>query len=101
MPGENSDRVQPNNKPSDPFASLNEEIRADFQFYLGLPGEWKKEHRGQYAVIKNKKVHNILADYKDALAYAAQEFGDDQFLIQQVGTEDTVHYTTQALLGAG
>jgi len=90
---------QPILKPSDPFASVNEEMKADFQFYLGLPDEWKKENQGKFAVIKNKKVLKVLADYRDALAYAVEQLGDDQFLIQQVGTEDTVHYTTQALLG--
>lgn len=101
MSVEGSARGQPENKASNAFAGLNEEIKADFQFYLSLSEEWKNEHRGQYAVVKNKKVHKVFADYKDALAYAVQEFGGDQFLIQQVGTEDTMHYTTQALLGVG
>ena len=100
MSTKNITSSQPEGGAPDPFASLDQDIKAEFLFYLGQPEEWKKENQGKFVVIKNKEIHNILEDYKDALSYAVNEFGDEKFLIHQVGAEDMIHYTTQALMGA-
>ena len=88
------------NKTPDPFASLDEEIKAELEFYLAQPESWKKEFQGKYAVIKNQEIHRIFDSREDAYAFALDTFGNTKFLIQQIGAEETINYTTRALIGA-
>ncbi len=100
MSDERKETLHPQAGIPDPFGSLNEEIRAELEFYLAQPESWKKEFQGKYAVVKNRKIHKTFESREDAYAYALDEFGNTTFLIQQVGAENTVNYTTQMLLGA-
>ncbi|NQT82087.1 hypothetical protein HQ563_03635 [bacterium] len=84
----------------DPFASLDDEIRTELEYYLSQPESWKKDLQGKFAVIKNREIHKVFESRGDAYAYALEKFGNTKFLIQQIGAEDTINYTTQALLGA-
>ena len=84
----------------DPFAPLDDEIRTELEYYLSQPENWKKDFQGKFAVIKNREIHKVFESRDDAYAYALEKFGNTKFLIQQIGAEDTIHHTTQTLLGA-
>lgn len=75
-------------------------VRAELEYYLSQPESWKKDFQGKFAVIKNREIHKVFESRDDAYSYALQKFGNTKFLIQQVGAEDTINYTTQTLLGA-
>lgn len=100
MSDERKEALGPQGEVPDPFALLDEEIKAELKFYLAQPESWKEDYQGKYAVIKNRKIHKIFESREDAYVYALDKFGNTKFLIQQVGAEDTINYTTQMLLGA-
>lgn len=100
MSSEDKCASEPQSKIPDPLASLDEEIRAELEFYLAQPEGWKKDLQGKYAVIKNQQVHRVFDSRDDAYAFALEKFGNTKFLIQQIGAEQTINYTTQALIGA-
>ena len=92
--------IQPQGEIPDPFAALDEEIKAELEFYLARPESWKKKHQGKYVVIRNQEIHNVFDSYGDAYAFALDKFGNTKFLIQQIGAEETISYTTESLIGA-
>jgi hypothetical protein len=99
MVSEKLNRAGDKQEAPDPFGSLDGDIRAELEFYLSQPDSWKKDFQGKFAVIKNREVHKVFDSRADALAYALEKFGNTKFLIQPIGAEDTINYTTQALLG--
>ncbi len=78
---------------------MDKELKTEFEFYLSQPNDWKKQNQGKLVVIKEGQIHKIFESYNDAFSYGVETFGNVKFLIQEMGSEDIVHYTTQGLLG--
>ena len=70
-------------KPADgPLASLRPEIAA---FKAALPGLLAGHHEGEFAVLKNGTVEQVLPTYEQALSWAYQRYGlHEQFFVKQV-----------------
>lgn len=75
-------------------------LRAEFEFYLAQPEAWRNRNSGKFVLIREKVIHGVFDTYKDALQEGVKLFGNEQFLIHQVGSEGIVHYNTFSLLGA-
>ncbi len=61
-----------------------------------------KAGEGQYVVIRGEEVCKILPTYEDALSWAYEKFGLEQFFVRQVSAvEPAVFYSRYAGLCAG
>jgi len=78
---------------------VDEELKKDFEFYKNQNENWHQENRGKFVLIKNQKIVGIYDSYIDALQEGIKKFGEEKFLIQEVGTEDNVNYNTFSLMG--
>ena len=84
----------------DALQQIDQDLDREYGFYLQQADEWKQTHRGKFVVIYQQAIHGIYVAYEDALRAALTQLGDVTFLIHEVGEENKVHVTTQALMGA-
>ncbi len=80
--------------------NIDKQLQEEFEFYLSQPEEWKKENYGKFVLIKDQKIQGIFQSYEDAIQFAIEKFGNEKFLIQEVGSEERVNYNTFSILGA-
>lgn len=71
----------------------------DYEFFKKNLPEYLKEHKGQFALIKNMKVHGFYSTLEDALKNGYTELQDD-FIIQEVINEKPVNYINSIFLGS-
>lgn len=67
-------------------------LKDDFEFFEQQLPDLIKEHRGQFVLIKDKKIHGYYPNMEDALKSAYEKFGVTDFLIQEVTDEKRVNY---------
>lgn len=70
----------------------------DYDFFLSKLPELLPDHKGQYVLIKDQKVHGFYSNLEDALKDAYQKFGNIDFLIQEITDEKRVNYINSAYL---
>lgn len=75
------------------------QLQKELEFYLKQSDDWKKQNYGKFVLIKDQKIHGTFESYEDALKEAVEKFGNTKFLIQEIGSEDRINYSTFALLG--
>ena len=66
---------------------LNEEIAAFDRMRIGL----EAEHRGEWALVHGRKLVGTYPTLDDAADHALDMFGDDVFLLRQVGRSQVSH----------
>lgn len=80
-------------------AYMKETDNKDFKFFESkLPG-LIKEHKGQFVLIKDEKIHGFYLSVQEALQNGYTKFGNSDFLIQEVTDEKRVNYINSAFLG--
>ncbi len=79
--------------------AVDPEILKEFNFYKSQSEEWKKLNSGKFVLIKNQEIQGIFENYSDALQEGVKKFGNENFLIYQVGKEDVINYNTFSLIG--
>ncbi|MCL4557586.1 MAG: hypothetical protein M1491_02960 [Deltaproteobacteria bacterium] len=79
--------------------AVDPEILKEFNFYKSQSEEWKKQNNGRFVLIKNQEIQGIFENYSDALQEGVKKFGNEKFLIYQVGKEDVINYNTFSLTG--
>lgn len=70
----------------------------DFQFFETQLLELMKEHKGQFVLIKDKTIHGIYSTVEEALKKGYEQFGNTDFLIQEVTNEKRVNYINSAFI---
>lgn len=78
---------------------IDKELEKDFKFYKNQDKSWYQENYGKFVLIKNQKIINIYNCYPDTLKEGINKFGEEKFLIQQIGIEDNINYNTFSLIG--
>lgn len=73
-------------------------INPDFEFFESRLPDLLKDHRGQYALIKNKEIHGFYASTEEALKHGYEKFGNTEFLIQEITDEKRVNYINSAFI---
>lgn len=95
-----------------PFVRINEQesgenvlynqkmnrINSDFEFFESKLPELLKDHRGQFALVKNKEIHGFYNSTEEALKAGYEKFGDTEFLIQEITDEKRVNYINAAFV---
>ncbi len=67
------------------FATLRqEEVDNNFEAFKEKLPEIIKEHKDEYALIKNKEILGYYKDFESALEYAEKTISDNIFSIQEV-----------------
>lgn len=66
--------------------------KEDFEYFESILPNIINEHRGQFAIIKNKTIEGYYNSLEDALKNAYEKFPDDEFLIQEITDERHVNY---------
>lgn len=79
--------------------SIDKNIEHEYAFYLLQSEEWKRDHHGKFALIKDQTIVGIYTSYEDALQQGLGQFGDVPFLIHEIGSENTPQVNTFSLLG--
>ena len=79
--------------------AIDKALEKEYQFYLSQSDEWKKQNHGKWVIIKDQKIVDIYTTYEDTFKKGIEKFGNIQFLIHQVGSEERVNYNTFSLLG--
>jgi hypothetical protein len=69
----------------------------DIEYFKSIQGELVKEHKGKFALIKNKENHGIFSSFEDAHKEALRKFGIVDVLIVQIGAEQPLNYMTLAM----
>lgn len=64
-----------------------EEVDANFEFFETILQDIIKEHKGQFALIKNKEIKGYFATLKDARETAKNIAKDNIYSIQEVTDE--------------
>ena len=67
-------------------------IHPDFEFFESQLPELLKTHKGQFVLIKDKAIHGYYNSMEDALKDGYKQFGNVDFLIQEITDEKHVNY---------
>jgi len=73
-------------------------INPNFEFFESKLPELLKEHRGQYALVKDKAIQGIYASVEEALKQGYEKFGNTDFLVQEITDEKRVNYINSAFI---
>ena len=62
------------------------------RYFLDNLDGWLKDlaYRGKYVVIYNRQVRRVQDDFAAAFRYAVSNFPREEFIVQQVVSEDSV-----------
>lgn len=64
---------------------------ADYDFFLSKIPEFLPEHKAQYVLIKDQKVHGYHSNFEATFKDVYQKFGNTDLLIQEVTDEKRVN----------
>lgn len=70
----------------------------DFKYFESELPQILVEHKGQFALIKNKAIHGYYNSLEEALKNAYEKFPNDEFLIQEITDEKHVNYINSAFI---
>lgn len=73
-------------------------LNPNYEFFLSKLPELLKEHKGQFALIKDKEIHGYYVSLEEALKSGYDKFGNDDFLIQEITDEKHVNYINSLFL---
>lgn len=74
------------------------EMNPDFEYFQSKLPELLKEHKGQYALIKEKTIIGFYNSMGSALEEGYKKFGTANFLIQEITDEKHVNYINSAFI---
>lgn len=70
------------------------ELQTELQTYRDRLPSMLDSHNGQYVVIKGAKPVDFFPTYNDALEWAYERFGLEQFFVKKVAEDqDVAHFT--------
>ena len=73
-------------------------INQDYKFFEEKLPALLKDHRGRFALIKDQEIHGTYSSVEDALKHGYEQFGNTDFLIQEITDEVRVNYINSAFL---
>lgn len=68
----------------------DDQIQQEIKAYEGMRAELEKHHNGKHVIIKNGELIGAFDTFDAAARDALQRFGDEIFLIRQVGAPETI-----------
>ena len=65
----------------------------NYQYFLDNLDKWLKDlaYKGKHVVIYEQKVQHIQDEFAQAFQYAVSHFPREEFIIQQVVSEDSIN----------
>lgn len=71
------------------------ELQAELQVYWNRLPHMLTRHEGEYVVIKCGEPEHFSRTYEEALSWAYEKFGFDQFFVKKVSEEEAAvaHFT--------
>ncbi len=72
-------------------------LEKDYTVYLEHLDEFLQHHRGDFVLIKNRKVVDFFPSYEKALKYGLKRFGNVPFFIKVVQQEEEIHFFHQGI----
>ena len=65
----------------------------NYQYFLENLDKWLKDlaYKGKYVVIYEQKAQRVQDDFAQAFQYAVSHFPREEFIIQQVESEDSIN----------
>lgn len=69
-------------------------LQTEFDTYQALLSNMLTKHEGQFVVIKGSNLAHFSETYEQALNWAYEKFGLDDFFVKRVASDhDVVHFT--------
>lgn len=69
-------------------------LQIEFNTYQSNLQNMLNQHNGQYVVIKGSRLAHFSETYEQALDWAYEKFGLDDFFVKKVASDhDVVHFT--------
>ena len=68
-------------------SAQDREVDANYDFFQRHLGEYLQKHRGEYALLKSRKLIEFFETPGEAYRVAKERFADDVFSIQEVTDE--------------
>lgn len=69
-------------------------LQTEFDTYQTNLTKMLRQHEGQFVVIKGATLEHYSESYEDALNWAYEKFGLDDFFVKKVASDhDVVHFT--------
>jgi hypothetical protein len=76
------------------------ELKQELEYYLSIKDELLKHYKGQFVLIKDKKVIGTYTTWEEAFNSAIDKFGNVSFLIKPVQEKEEVIQFPALLVGA-
>lgn len=67
-----------------------DQIQHEIQAFEGMRAELERHHKGKHVIIKNGQLIGAFDTFDAAARDAIHKFGDETFLIRQVGAPETM-----------
>lgn len=79
---------------------MQQHIDPNFEFFESqLPRLLEEGYRGKFVLIKDSSIKGCYSTMEEALTDAYVQFGDSEFLIQEVTDEKRVNYISSLFGG--
>lgn len=75
-------------------------LQPEVEYFEAHKGEWLKEFKDQFVLVKNQQKIAVFSSYQDAVNDGFRRFGNQPFLVKQILEKEIVERIPALYVGA-